>query len=198
MGYAAHLVTAWAARFVGKHEAPQFLLLVGTIMLSVGAAKALNLSVLVTLLTFGLMAKNLDRHHALLNIDFGNTGLIFFVALFVTTGAMLPWPATGSWTFAATMVAFLAARFAGKLAVSLVSFASGGLNLRQTAMTAIALTPMAGVALGMTQTVADIYPEFGAKLAAIVVTAITILHVISPVVVHFAFKAAGETRSRNG
>lgn len=197
LGYLAHLATLWMARFAGKNEAPQFLLLIGAIALAVGAAKTLNLSVLMTLLTFGLMAKNLDHRRALLNVEFGNAGLIFFVVLFVATGAMMPWPGGQGWPIAAA-AAFLVARSVGKAAGSLVSFASGGLNLRQTAMTAIALTPMAGVALGMTQTVADIYPEFGAKLAAIVVTAITVLHVVGPVAVHFAFRAAGETRSGNG
>jgi len=39
-----------------------------------------------------------------------------------------------------------------------------------------------------------LYPEFGARLAAIVVSAVLILELVGPVAVQFALKRAGELR----
>jgi Kef-type K+ transport system membrane component KefB len=74
-----------AGRWCGKRETAQFVLLVGTVILAVGVAEMLKLSVLLTLLLLGMLSRNLDRHHALLNIEFGYAAQPFFVILFVVT-----------------------------------------------------------------------------------------------------------------
>ena len=56
----------------------------------------------------------------------------------------------------------------------------------------IALTPMSSMALAMVQGTADLYPEFGARLAAIVLAAVLILELLGPLAVQFALKQAGE------
>ena len=58
----------------------------------------------------------------------------------------------------------------------------------------IALTPMSGLALAMVHQTTLLYPEFGAQLAGIVVSAVLILEILGPIAVQFALKRAGEAR----
>jgi hypothetical protein len=53
---------------------------------------------------------------------------------------------------------------------------------------------MSGLALAMVHGTADLYPEFGARLSAIVLSAVLILELIGPVAVQYALKRAGEAR----
>ena len=57
----------------------------------------------------------------------------------------------------------------------------------------LALTPMSAFAIALVHGTATLHPEFGAQLAAIVVTAVLILELIGPVAVQFALRRAGET-----
>jgi NhaP-type Na+/H+ or K+/H+ antiporter len=188
LGYLAYLLAIRLARMVGKREEGQFILLVGTIVLAVGGAKLLNLSVLLTLLSFGIMAKNLDRGRDLMEVEFGYAGQLFFVVLFVVVGATIR---LEQFTALAAL-AFIGARFLGKAAAIFVFAPASRLTLGHAGLLGLGLLPMAGVALGMAQTVADIYPQFGAELAAIVASAVAILQLIGPVATRFAFKRAGE------
>lgn len=196
LGYAIYLLARQLARFIGKRETPQFILLLGTITLAVGLAKALQLYVLLTLLVFGLMVRNLDRRRALMRLEFGHAGHLFFVALFVAIGAMLSWSAFEGGLLLAGTSAFVAARLLGKFAGSLVACA-GGLSARQGLFLGAALTPMAGMTLGMTNMVRDVYPEFGAALTAVVVSSGAIMYLIGPVAVQLALRAAEEARPDN-
>lgn len=57
----------------------------------------------------------------------------------------------------------------------------------------LALMPMSGVPLALVQGTAELYPEFGARLASIMVAAVLILELIGPIAVQYALKRAGET-----
>jgi len=48
----------------------------------------------------------------------------------------------------------------------------------------------------MTQPIYDIAPEFGAELAAIVVSGIAILHLLGPIATRYALIRAGEGEPR--
>jgi Kef-type K+ transport systems, membrane components len=194
LGAAFCLLTLRLARAVGKQEAGQFILLVGMIVAAVGAAKMFQLSVMLTLLSFGILARNLDRRRDLMEVEFGYAGQLFFVVLFVVAGASLQW-VPGAMAGAA--LAMVAARLLGKSAALLVIGPASGLSLKQAALLGAALTPMTGVALGMAQTVADIYPDFGAQVSAIVVFAVAVLNLVGPVATRLALRAAGEAGHEN-
>ena len=59
------------------------------VVVTVGAAIALKVPVLLALLAFGAMVRNFDREHHFVVVDFGRAGHLFYVILFVVTGAML-------------------------------------------------------------------------------------------------------------
>jgi hypothetical protein len=83
-------------------------------------------------------------------------------------------------------------RLAGK---SLALFAlawPAHVSLRQASALALTLTPMAGLAIGMTQPIYEVAPEFGARLLAIIASGLAILHLLGPIATRYALIRAGE------
>ena len=190
LGYVAFRVARAIARFIGKAEASQFILVVGMIVLTVGVAQVGRLSVLLALLVFGVCARNLDPDRRLIDIRFGHAARLFFVVLFVLTGATLRPEHLGSVAWLG--LAFVLVRLVGK-AVALFAFARPArVSMSQAATLTLTLTPMAGLAIGLTQPIFDIAPEFGAHLAGIVASGIAILSVLGPIATRYALIQSGE------
>lgn len=191
-GFLASMLTLALARWLGKRIELHAALLLALIVLMVGAAEALKLSVLIALLTFGMLVRNLDRDHVLMPVDIGRFGQVFFIVLFVATGAMLQ---IGDLVAGGAIAAvYIAARFVGK-SVGVLCFAHlSGIRPGIGGLLSIALLPMSGIALAMTQSAGSLYPAFGAKLATIVLAAALILELGGPLAVQFALRRAGETQ----
>lgn len=190
-GYAAFRVLLMLGRWLPKREDAQFVLLVGAVVALVGVANALKLSVLVSLLAFGVFTRNLDTNREVLAIEFGPGAQLFLVVLFVLTGASIE--LRDLVIGGAVGLALVGARFAGKL-IGLALFAPlSGMTLRRSAWLAIGMTPVSGVALVMLQGAGSLYPDFGAKLAATVAAALVMLEIIGPLATQLALKRAGET-----
>jgi len=189
-GFVACLLMLWVARWVGKREDRQFILLVALVVLAVGLARALHLSVVVTLITAGLLARNLDRHHVLLPLRFGYGGQLFFVVLFVLTGASLQLGALPA-AFAAAG-SFILARFLGK-GLAVLSFAPlSGMRPGAAGWLTVSLLPMSGLAVVMVLDTTAMYPQFGAELAAVVLSAAAVLELFGPIATQFALQRVGE------
>jgi Kef-type K+ transport system membrane component KefB len=190
LGYVAFHAARLIARFIGKSDAPQFILIVGMIVLTVGVAQAGKLSVLLALLVFGVCARNADPDRRLIDIRFGHAARLFFVVLFVLTGATLAPSQFGSVAWLG--LALVLVRLLGK-AIALYAFAwPARISASQAGTLSLALTPMAGLAIGMTQPIYDVAPDFGAHLAAIVASGIAILSVLGPIATRYALIASGE------
>ncbi|HEX7329833.1 MAG TPA: cation:proton antiporter [Casimicrobiaceae bacterium] len=190
LGYVAFRVLGLLARWVGKSPGPQFILTVGAIIVTVGAAQAGRLSVLLALLVLGACARNLDREHRLIDVDFGRAAQLFFVFLFVLAGAALRFDQFGS--IAWLGLAFVVARAIGK-AVGLFALSwPAHISPRQAATLGLALTPMLGLSIGMTQPIYDVAPEFGARLTAVVASGVAILYLLGPIATRYALLRADE------
>ena len=112
LGFAGCQLLLGLAKWLGKREDRQFILLVALVVLVVGCARALNLPVVVALLALGMLARNLDYDHVLLPLRFGHAGQLLFVVLFVLSGASLDF--SGLETVAAVTAVFVVVRFLGK------------------------------------------------------------------------------------
>ena len=190
LGFIAFQLMTLLARWLGKSPAPQFILAVGAVITTVGAAQQWRLSVLLSLLVLGVCARNLDRQHRLIDVEFGRAAQIFFVVLFVLTGATLHPDQLGA--IAWIGLAFVVARSLGK-AIGLYALAwPAHVSARQAGTLSLALTPIAGLTIGMTQPIYDIAPEFGARLAAIVISGVAILQLLGPIATRYALIRAGE------
>jgi hypothetical protein len=191
LGYVAVQVAIVGARVLGKREELQFALHVALLVLAVGLADVLKLSVLVTLLTFGILARNLDRSRWLMPINAGFAGQVFYVVLFVVLGAGLRPDQLATGGLVATV--FVLARFVGKSAGVMLFAPLSRLRPGSAGLLSLALVPMSGLALMLAQGPGNLYPEFGAKLSAVVLAAAVILELIGPLAAQFALRRAGET-----
>lgn len=195
LGFAGSQLLLWIANWLGKREDRQFILLVALVILVVGSARALNLPVVVALLTLGILARNLDYDHALLPLRFGHAGQLLFVVLFVLSGASLDF--SGFETVAAVTVAFVVLRFLGKALAILALGRLSGLRPGGAGLLSLSLLPMSGLAVVMVYDTAAIYPRFGAELAAVVLSAVAVLEILGPLATQFALKHAGEAHPEN-
>jgi hypothetical protein len=117
-------------------------------------------------------------------------GQIFFVVLFVMTSATLN---TADLIAGGTIaVVYILARFVGK-SVGIMSLAHfSGIRPGRAGLLAIALTPMSGTSVVIVHGTLAVYPDFGARLAAIVLSAVVLLELLGPIAVQYALKKAGE------
>ena len=196
LGFLAFLAARTLARWLGKREDSQFVMLLGLIVGTVGCAISFKLSVMLALLAFGVFAKNLDRDHDLMAVEFGPGGQFFLVMLFVITGAGLR-PSELAVT-GAVGAAFVLARLAGKL-VGLGLFAPlSGISQKKALLLGVGMVPMSAIAVVMVQGVSTLYPEFGATLSSIVLSAVVILELVGPLATQWALRRAGETEPATG
>lgn len=196
LGYVAFLAARTLARWLGKREDIQFVMLLGLIVATVGCAISFKLSVLLALLAFGVFAKNLDRDHDLMAVEFGPGGQFFLVMLFVITGAGLRLSELA--VAGAVGIAFVLARLAGKL-VGLGLFAPlSGITQKKALLLGVGMVPMSAIAVVMVQGASALYPEFGAKLSSIVLSAAVILELVGPLATQWALRRAGEAEPAPG
>jgi len=196
LGYGAFIAARTLARWLGKREDSQFGMLLGLIVGTVGCAISFKLSVLLALLAFGVFARNLDRDHDLMAVEFGPGGQFFLVMLFVITGAGLR-PSELA-VAGAIGGAFILARLAGKL-VGLGIFAPlSGITQKKALLLGIGMVPMSAIAVVMVQGASALNPEFGAKLSSIVLSAVVILELVGPLATQWALRRAGEAEPATG
>lgn len=190
LGIAGALLLLGLARWLGKREDRQFILLVALVVLLVGCARTLNLPVVAALLALGILVRNLDDEHALLPLRFGYAGQLLFVVLFVLTGASLDFHGLASVPAAAA--AFVVLRFLGKAVAILALGRLSGLRAGGAGLLSLSLLPMSGLAVVMVYDTATLYPGFGAELAAVVLAAVAALEILGPLATQFALRHAGE------
>lgn len=190
LGYAASLLAIGLTRCLGQYPERHYVVLLGLVIATVGAARMLELPVMLPLLAFGVLARHLDARHEIDAADLGRIGQLFFVVLFVVSGARLALPEL--MTGGLLAVAYVLARFAGKALGVLAFTGFSGVRAGAAGLITLALVPMSGVTLALVQGASDRYPEFGARLGAILLAAVLILELIGPVAVQFALQRAGE------
>ncbi|HEY6863618.1 MAG TPA: cation:proton antiporter [Burkholderiales bacterium] len=192
LGLGASAVTLVLARVLRGRDDVQLTLLIGLILVTVGMAIVLKLSVLLALFAYGALLRNLDRNRIVSAVDFGLTGQMFFVILFVLSGANLDLGAT--WTGIALGASFALARFVGKVAGVMAFIPGSGLKPRQGLCLAASLAPMSGFAVVMLQDTQALFPEFGRSLFTVVLPAVVLMEIFGPIFTQVALKIAGEAR----
>ncbi len=190
LGGAMATIARLLARQVARNPELHFTLVAGLVVGAVGLAQTMRLSVILALLAFGLFCRNDPRPHALLSVDLGRASRLFYVVLFVITGASLPVSAfeTAGWLAGA----FVLARAAGKMLGVLAFSPWGGVRLRQAVGLGATLLPMSSLALLLQHDVAMLYPEFGQNLAAVLLASLAVMELAGPVAVQWGLRFAGD------
>ena len=178
------------ARTVEKTKDLHFTLIAGMVIGAVGVAAMLKLSVILSLLAFGLFARNDARRYDLLNVNLAPASRLLYIVLFVITGASLPLAALA--VGGAAGLALAGARAAAKFVGVLVFAPLGGMRVRQAVGLGCALMPMSTLALMLQHDVLRTFPEFGADLTAVFLAAVLIMEIAGPILVQWGLKLAGE------
>jgi Kef-type K+ transport system membrane component KefB len=173
------------ATLTGKHRENQFALFIGAIITTIGMAKALLLPTALTLFLFGVLTRNLDWRHALLELNFGWSARIFLILLFVITGTYLQLDALKTATIA--VIIFILLR---SLAISTGIFMFSRLSrlsYKQAFYIGLALTPMAGLTISMSNVLDDFNPDIYRQISTIIAAAVAILQILGPIATQLAF-----------
>lgn len=190
LAFVAAWITLRIVVFVGKGPERQFVFVIAMVVLTVGAAIALKVPVLLALLAFGAMVRNFDREHHFIVVDFGRASHLFYVLLFVVTGAMLDVGLLV--TVGGAALAFVLARWLGKAVGVLALAPLVGLSVRHASLLVIALAPMSGLAVIMVHETSGLYPQLSASVAPVLLAAIVVLDLLGPIATQYALRRAGE------
>ncbi|MDQ2994389.1 MAG: cation:proton antiporter [Pseudomonadota bacterium] len=190
LGGAMGLLMIRMGSMIGKGKDTQFILLVGSLILTIGMAKMLHVSLLISPLILGLTVENRDKNDFLASIELGPSGEIFFIVLFVLTGAKLH--IDNMLAVGGVALIFLLTRAIGKcLPVYLLS-REDGLNKTQSYALGVTLLPMAGMAIGLLNTASEVSSNFTALASSIVLASIAIIEIISPILTISVLRKTGE------
>jgi len=186
MGWVLHL----AARKTKAAHQYQLALVIGAVMMTVGAALVLNLSALFAPLMLGMVVRSLERANLVADIEFGPSFELFFIVLFVYAGANMHvsemlhyWPAA---------LAFVFARSAAKWLGVTLTAAACRTPLQQASASGLLLMPMAGLAIGLVNTTVALFPREGLIVGSTVLAAVAILETIGPPIAARALRWSGD------
>jgi len=169
----------------------QTLAAVGLIVMTVALARSFGLSVVVSLLSAGVLSRSLDRRRLLQPMDFGLLNRIALIIVFVATGTLLDTSLLPGALLPA--IGLLAARALAKMLGVFLFARPSALPMRKASLLSIGLLPMSGAALLWVDRTAAIWPELGSRLAAVVFTALLIMELLAPPALQFALRRANET-----
>lgn len=188
--FVAWLVTSIARLTRRDEEHFRFALVVGAVMLTLGASQAFKVSGLFAGLALGIACRWLQGRTRLTRVEFGGGGDVFFVILFVFAGANLH--LHEALLYAPIALAFVAVRVLAKMGTVALCGSAFRVPMRQSLASGMLLIPMAGLAIGLVQTTTRLAPELGARVSAIVLAAVVVFETIGPPIAAFALRLAGE------
>jgi Kef-type K+ transport system membrane component KefB len=189
------MVVAWLVTMIARltrrdEEHFRFALVVGAVMLTLGLSQAFHVSGLFAGLSLGIACRWMQGRTRLTRVDFGGGGDVFFVILFVLAGASLHLREVV--TYAPVALAFVLVRSLAKVGTVYGCGVLFGQTHRQAVSEGLLLVPMAGLAIGLVQTVSLLMPELGGRVAAIVLAAVALFETIGPPITAFALRFVGE------
>lgn len=194
LGLVMYYITELIAWLIVKNRENHFVLFIGLVTLTTNLAYIFNFSTMLALLSLGIIAKNIDRKHRLMEVDFSWLSRLFFILLFVVVGVHLQ--LRGLWEATSAILLFILVRNVAKtLGICLFAKISN-LTVSQRFAISLALTPMAEISIGMSTILIDYSPTIGSQLLMVVASVVTLLYVIGPIVTQFSFIKTGEAISQ--
>lgn len=176
-----------------KRGEPSLLEALGIVLICAGTALYLEVSYLLAGMAAGAIVVNLARHHGRPFHEIERIEWPFVLLFFIMAGALLDFGllADFGWIGAVYVAARLAARVIGGWLGARVS----GLGGREGLLMGLALTPQAGVAIGMALVTADRFPEHGAQIIAITIASTIVFELIGPLLTQYALARGSDEPS---
>jgi Kef-type K+ transport system membrane component KefB len=184
------LLAVWASQ-VGEHG-EMLILLVGAILLTVGAAQVLELSPLIATLSVGATMVNLSGESRRVFDALAQTDPPLYAIFFVIAGAdlnvgLLP-------SLGVVGLIYVLGRAAGKLFGTLVATRRTAAEPQVRRYLGYAMLSQAGLAVGLLLAVNRRFPELAPLITTVVLAAVTIFELVGPIGARYALVRAGEAR----
>ncbi len=184
------LVAGWAARLSEPNEL--VLLLAGGVLVCLGVSRYLDLSSLVASLALGGTIINLTKRSQSVFNALAQTDPPFYAIFFVMAGAdldaqMVP-------TMGLFGVYYLLARGGGKILGATLGSRRLKVEPSLQRYLGLALLAHAGLAVGIVLNVSRRFPELGATVSTVVLSAVVIYEIVGPIAAKFAVVRSGETK----
>lgn len=179
-----------AAPRLGRRAEHQHLLILGTIILGVGTAIYLDISVLLPMLLFGYMTRAFDHNKQVVAIRIASDARIFLVITFVLAGAALDIGILMEYWAEAVWVVM--ARFVGQMIAVFWNRQRLGLSVESSTYLAIGLQPMSSIALLLLANVQTLYAGLDPRLTGTLLATILLMQLLGPLATQTAIKGFGE------
>ncbi|WP_092411329.1 cation:proton antiporter [Candidatus Ichthyocystis sparus] len=182
---------------IGDQHTDQYSLMAAAIILSLGLSKALNMSMIMLLMSLGMFTKNHSKNsdEVVTEARYGKIGDIFYVILFVVAGAKIKVSHVAD-AFLDIMI-FTIVRFMAKFLTLLLFHRKNMITIMESFYLSLIMVPMAGLAIGLMYTTQGLYPEFGDALIPIIFGSVAVLEGIGPILTEIAFLRLGEIPEGN-
>ncbi len=167
----------------------------GVVFLCAGLAQWLHVSFLMTGIVAGLTVANLARHHDRPFHEIEHVEWPFMVLFFVLAGATFD-PASMmavGWIGAG----FMAFRMLSRIVGGWVGGRAAGMPQQQYRWIGLALTPQAGVALGMALVAGNHFPEWRELLVGLTIGTTLVFELAGPLLTALALRQVGEAGQRH-
>jgi len=184
----AALITYWEQKIDDLSEL--LLVIVGGLLLGIGAAKTIGISYLMVCLIVGAVTNNLSMMHRLVYAELRQTEMPFYIAFFVLSGASLHLESLA--TLGLLGIVYLVMRPVGKFLGTWVAAKATDVDPIVSGNLGLTLIPQAGVAIGMVLTVMESNPELGQIMGAVVLSSVIIYEGVGPFLTRMALARAGE------
>lgn len=187
------LLASWASKV---HESGEVLiLLVGSVLLTVGISNAIGLSPLVGSLAVGATMANLSSRSRKLFEALSRTDPPLYVIFFVLAGADLNLRLLPS--LGVLGGAYVLARTAGKLAGCHIGAVRAGFAPNVKRLLGFSVLAQAGLAVGLVLIARERFPELAPTVTTVVLGAVIVFEIAGPLSARLALNRSGETRPQD-
>lgn len=169
----------------------RFVIIIGAVMVTLGLCQMFGMSSLLGPLVLGISTRWFETSkHNLSRIGLGEGGDLFYIILFVMSGAKI----SPSLILAAGIVPVLLVltRSIGKMTGVIAASRFNNFDKTQVFSTSLLLLPMAGMAIGLVATTYRLVPDMSEQLATIIFSMVVIFETIGPFMASYALRACGE------
>ena len=190
LGGACSGLVLLGAEWLERKAEHQHLLILGTIILGIGTAIYLDISVLLPMLVFGFLVRAIDHDNKVIAIRIASDARIFLVIAFVLAGAALDIAHLIDYWPYALLIASM--RFAGHFVGLWLTRPELQLSQRDTLFAAIGLQPMSSVALVLLINTQTLYTSMPGELSGMLMATILLMQLLGPLSTQTAIKGFGE------
>lgn len=176
-----------------RPSTPKFtVILLGFILLGTGLAIRFDLSALLLNMTVGATITNLSVRRSTVAVSLERVELPVFVAFLTLAGAKLDISVLTTTGFIG--LAYMGGRLTGKIFGAYIGAKYTDLTIKMRKNLGMALTPQAGVAIGLSVIAEQKFPHSNGMLTGIVLSGVIFFEVVGPLLLKKALDNVGETR----